>query len=167
MKHPETLRSKLDDLRRSGWQIAYLSRPEPLPEVIVQRYRWVPAEVLEVIQSLSEAHSPDDKAWLLAVSEFSGSSSLAFAWNEWERQSLDAAEGSQQLEAEITHFWDTHFPIMMSVKSGYAYFALEAATLKVVVGEEPEYEEPSVLADSLAEALDLVVKRDPTVERWV
>jgi hypothetical protein len=153
-------------LERAGWTVKLLPARRSLPSDLLARYPQLPADVRAFVESLSEAYSSDEQSWILTASDFHGDSSSAYAWNEWERQSLSAAEGDGQWMARITEFWDRHFPFLMSVKSGYAYFAIERESLAVVVGEEPEYEETQQLAPSLAEVLELIGVRDPRVTRW-
>ena len=50
-------------------------------------------------------------------------------------------------------------------KSGYGYFALEKKSGQIVRGEEPEYEEATVVASSF-EALGLLARAAPEVSRW-
>ena len=99
--------------------------------------------------------------------DFSGESGLAFAWNEWERQSIEAAEGDEELERRVVAFWDSHLPILLSVKSGYAYFAIEQSSLRIVRGEEPEYEEATPLAPSFTALLQLIKGRDRRLSLWI
>jgi hypothetical protein len=119
-----------------------------------------------MIEEASIVRSPDERAWLLTSADFHGNES-AYAWNEWEKQSLEAADTDEEWRNSIVQFWDGHFPVLMSVKSGYAYWALEHRNCAVVCGEEPEYEEPSPLARSGDEMLELLVRRDPRIDRWV
>jgi hypothetical protein len=46
-----------------------------------------------------------------------GAIGFAVRWDEWERQSLDAAGEDDEWRARIRSFWDTHFPILLSVKT--------------------------------------------------
>ena len=48
----------------------------------------------------------------------------------------------------------------MSVRSGYAYYALAQEALYVVVGREPDFEDASPYADSFASFIRKLV-RDP------
>jgi hypothetical protein len=82
--------------------------------------------------------SPDEKAWLLTEADFAGTSGSAYAWNEWEQQSLEAAGSDEAWKATIVSFWDDHLSILFSTRSGYAFFALEKDGLGVVYGEKPE-----------------------------
>ncbi len=108
----------------------------------------------------------DDKTWVLTSRDFSSTTDAAFAWNEWERQSLEAAAGDPVLEALIVAFWNDHCPVMMSVRSGYAYLAIEKGTLLIVEGDEPELEEARVVASSLLEALERAAPSEATTSRW-
>jgi hypothetical protein len=126
----------------------------------------MPPEHRELVESLGLVSSADQKAWLVTGCIFSGDVS-AYAWNEWEQQSLEAAGADEGLARTIRAFWDRHLPILMSVKSGYAHFSLDLETLRVVQGEEPEYEATSPLASSIDEVLELILRRDPRVARWV
>jgi hypothetical protein len=55
----------------------------------------------------------------------------------------------------------------MSVKSGYAYFALQSDSLKVVCGEEPEFEATGEVASSFGEFLQMLVAEHQRLVRWV
>jgi hypothetical protein len=67
----------------------------------------------------------------------------------------------------IKDFWDHHLPILMSVKSGYAYWAVEHPAGNVIAGDEPEYEEVSMLGPSISEAHNLIVAQVPRIQLWV
>jgi hypothetical protein len=127
----------------------------------------MPAGYRNLVEETGAACSADDKAWLLTVADFLGISDSACVWNEWERQSLDAADSDEKWKGKIREFWDNHLPVLMSLKSGYAYFAIEKTTLHVVCGEEPEYEETLPIASSVAELLDLLANSSPKLARWV
>jgi hypothetical protein len=64
---------------------------------------------------------------------------------------LDAARGDTGYISEIRAFWDSHFPFLFSVRSGYAYHAVCTAADRfgqVVEGYEPAFEEALPVADS-------------------
>jgi hypothetical protein len=54
----------------------------------------------------------------------------------------------------------------MSVRDGYAYLAVERETLCVVEGDEPEYEEARVVAQSVLEVLERMARPGPPGSRW-
>ena len=149
-----------------GWSVQELSQPRPLPEGILARYPGMPSEYRELVESAGLVSSSDEKAWLNTTCTFSSGVS-AYAWNEWEQQSLEAAGKDEELTRTIRRFWDRHLPILMSVKSGYAHFSLDLETMRVVQGGEPEYEDISPLAPSIDEMFQMVLRRDPRLERWV
>jgi len=157
----------LDSLVQLGWSVERLSQRQTLPDEILKRYPGMPLDHREFVETTGIVASPSATAWLVTSCVFTGTSDLAYAWNEWEQQSLEAAEKDLALRTSIERFWDRHLPIVMSVKSGYAYLALDLNTLQIVRGEEPLYEESSLLASSLHEMFSLVVNRDPRVQRWV
>jgi hypothetical protein len=158
----------LDRLERVGWTAERLSQPEPLPEQILERYPDIPAEYREFAESAGFVVGPGETAWLVTSCVFAGTSKCAWAYNEWERQSLEAAGNDQALAKEIRAFWDRHLPVVMSTKSCYAYFALDLDTQQIVQGEEPMYEDVgSPLAGSLDEMFRLIVTRDDRVSLYV
>ena len=164
MKNYEAI---LNRLVQMGWTVDRLPQPKPLPEEILKRYPAIPADYRELIESLGLVTSPERTAWLVTGGIISGECKIAFAWNEWEIQSLDAAGKDGAWATSIRQFWDHHFPLLMSVKSGYAYFALDLTASNVVQGEEPEYEEVSPLAPTIAEMFRMVIDKDPSIEAWV
>jgi len=156
----------LDQLARRGWRVERLPRREPLPVDVAKRYPMLPAEHEELIETYGLVASPSDTAWLVTARVVAGRTDVAHTWDEWEVQSLDAAGDDIEWKQDITRFWDRHFPVLMSVKNGYAYFALDLETFQVVQGEEPEYEETTPIAGSLQGLLQML-DRDPRLARWV
>jgi hypothetical protein len=160
-------RQALARLAALGWRVDSAPAPGPLPGAVASRYPWIPASHREFIQETRCAVSPEEKAWLLTAADFSMESETPYAWNEWERQSLDAAGSDEDWKQEIEAFWDDHCPILISVKSGYAYFAIERGSLRVVRGEEPEFEETAPVASSVLDFLQRIAASDPGLVRWI
>ncbi len=150
----------------TGWKSELLTGREPLPSHVLSRYPGIPEDYLEFVESTKSVVAPGDIAWLVTTRVFAGKAGVAYAWNEWEQQSIEAAEGHPSLSVAVHDFWDKHLPVLMSVKSGYAYFALNLDSLQVVCGEEPEYEEPIILASSLEEMFRMCATRSPRLARW-
>jgi hypothetical protein len=164
----QAYKGMLEELRRRNWKVRLRKKPTPLPDDITARYPWIPSHIREFMEETDAVESPDDKSWFLTSADFSGESQAAFSWNQWELDSLDAAEDDSELQAEIRSFWAEHFPILMSVKSGYAYFAIRRQDLAIVQGEEPEYEESvDDVTDSFSEFMQMVALGDPRLERWI
>ena len=146
----------------AGWHIrirdeAALCLKNPVQE----RYPRLPEEYLTFLSWVARCTNPDETAWFLCEEDYNGQSDSAFQWNEWELQSLEAAQGDDEWKNSIRAFWNTHFPIFLSVKSGYAYLAIcvsETDYGAVVCGSEPEYEETQKIADSFQGLLPLLTQ---------
>ena len=149
-------------LRESGWTVEEQSgRSFQLPPDIAARYPRLPEALIEFLSGLTLCMDSSQKTWFLCQGDFEGSSGSAFRWDEWERLSLDAARGDARLISEIRGFWDTHFPFLFSVHSGYAYHAACTAGDRfghVVVGGEPEFEEAQPVADSFESFLEELLR---------
>src|SRR4051812_43261167 len=114
----------LAQLRNCGWSVNVLPAPLPLPESLRSRYPWIPDDVATFFSELGHACRGDEKFWLLTALDYRGESDSAFAWNEWEVQSIEAARGDVDWINQIHKFWDNHLPIALSVSDDYAYMAL-------------------------------------------
>jgi hypothetical protein len=154
-------------LEQAGWQIIRSEKRLTLPLNIQSRYDWVPSSHRGLIEEVELAHSPDDAAWLVTAADLAGTSGTTFRWNEWEKQSLRAAREDESWRRHITQFWDAHFPVIMTLRSGYAYFALERVSLNIVYGCEPEFEAVISIASSTPELLRLLAVRDARVAHLI
>ncbi len=102
---------------------------------------------------MSDVCRSDEKLWLLTVQDFCGETNSMFAWNEWELQSIEAAEDDDDWIKQIRSFWDRHLPLAHSVEDGYAYFALKPDH-SIVFGREPEFEETEPVAAIFSQFLE-------------
>ena len=159
----------LDKLSSKGWRVVLAQDPvvKGLPCDILQRYPQLPEETQAFIAATKEIISPDEKAWFLCLPDYQGQSESAYAWNEWEQQSLDAAKGDEKWQQKIRSFWDKHFPIFHSVKNGYAYLALRVSDGKVVCGKEPEFEEVSEVSASFSAFLKTLTETPDFIDKLV
>ena len=103
----------LDKLTQGGWSVERLSQREPLPAEVAERYPGLPGDYREFIEECGLVVSPSDTAWLVTARVVAGRADVSYAWNEWEVQSLDAADGDLDWQRRITQFWDRHFPVLM------------------------------------------------------
>ncbi len=155
----------LDVLEERGWTIV---RREPgsidLGTVVSQRYPHLAEDYVEFVSAFDECWSEKHQMWFLSAADFRGESDKAFKWDEWERMSLDSAEGDADLIEQIRSFWDQHIPILHSVGSGqYEYLALRLSGENagaVVHGFEPEFEQADIVCPSIGnvEALATAVR---------
>lgn len=84
--------------------------------------------------------SGDATCWLLTSKDYAGEGDSAFAWNEWELQSLEGAGSDESWAEEIRAFWDRHLPVGLSLDGGYGFHAIRDDGV-IVWGNEPEFEE--------------------------
>jgi len=149
-----------------GWAVQKRQEPAIFPEPCAERYPWLPGNVIAFITGFDAVVAPGQQAWLITCSELIGESESAFSWDQWEQDSLSAAAGDLAWQASIRSFWDEHFPILISVKSGYAYAAI-GKDLSIVAGEEPEFEETEKIANDFSSFLSLLANGDSRLARWV
>ena len=149
----------IQQLRQLGWTIeeGAASRFE-LPPAISARYPRLPEALTEFLSGLSTCTNRDQTAWFLCKHDYCGTSESAFRWDEFEQMSIEAAaaDNDKTCRAEIRGFWDIHFPFMLSVQSGYAFYAVCTSPDRfghVVEGCEPMFEEVSLVARSFPEFL--------------
>ena len=154
-------------LEQAGWGVKRNDPPRQMPRPIHKLFEWVPMDLRRFTECYEELSSPDMKSWLLTEAEFSGRSPSAFAWNEFERQSLEVAGKDKAETARVTAFWKAHFPLLLSVKSGYGYYAMKREDLSIVHGEGPNYEDTTVIAPTFEAFLALIVAGDAAITDWV
>ena len=132
-----------------------------LPDDVLNRYKEIPKAYLEFLKIFRECVSPDEKTWFLCEDDYENMTS-AFKWNEFEIIGLEAAreDSDEEWEKEIKEWWDSHFPIIISVKNGYAFYAIDMSTDtgEIVYGIEPEFEETEKVAENIQDFFRLVVE---------
>jgi hypothetical protein len=166
-KISEEFTDLLNYLQGAGWAVRLRSSPLVIPEGMSPRYDWVPSDLREFIGSTETILSPDETSWVITGGVLSGTSGLAYAWNEWELDSLEAANGDLEWQQRIRGFWDLHFPVIMSVKTGYAFIGIRAGDGSIVCGADPEFEETTVVASSLSEFIRNLRTGDPQLSPWI
>lgn len=136
-------------MNKCGWNIEMKKeRGFNLPETIKKRYKHIPEIWFEFIAVVQSMVSGDETTWFLCEDDYDLQGTRAFHWNEWELVSLENAENDEEWENEIKEFWDKNFPIILSVKNGYSYYAISMENGSIVKGSEPEFEECEKVADS-------------------
>ena len=155
-----------NSLRAVGWAVREQHDGASLPRICAERYPWLPDDVVAFLTDFETVVSPAQTAWLITRAEILGESDSAFCWDQWEQDSLSAATGDDAWQQSIRRFWDAHFPIMVSVKSGYAYAAIRE-DLSIVAGEGPEFEETEKIAESFLGFLRQIADRSSDIQRWI
>ncbi len=151
----------LNYMRAKGCQVE-MESPPPLPQWITGRYHNLPHLWLQFVGTVSELFSPDETVWFLCAEDYDTRLDHAWRWNEWEQLSLENAQGDQEWTGQIKDFWDQHLPIVLSVRDGYAYYAISMADGSVVYGRGPEFEACETAAASFAEFLERIM--DGTIQ---
>lgn len=147
----------IDRIGKLGWKS---QPPKDVPakkHPILSKYD-IPAELWEFWSSFSRLESADECTWFLFPDDYKEvTDPNEFAWNEFERISLEAALDDTGAAA-VREWWSRHLPILMSVKGGYSFYAVDTVTKKIVHGFEPEFEEVTTAAESFTDLLDKIIK---------
>ncbi|WP_036660999.1 MULTISPECIES: SMI1/KNR4 family protein [unclassified Paenibacillus] len=126
---------------------------------LLSRYKEIPNDYLEFLSVVKRCITPDEKTWFLCEDEYNNRSEAEFKWNEFEMLSLEAARDDELWKSEITAWWDSYLPIVMSVDGGYSFYAIDLTNDigAIVRGYEPEFEEVEQAAHNLEEFLELIM----------
>lgn len=147
-------------MKEQGWNIELNKvRKKHLPKVIEENYANAPSPWLDFILDVKSISNSNDTTWFLCSDDFEAQEEELFRWNEWELISLESAEGDVEWENKIKEFWKSHLPIIMSVIDGYSYYAISIRNGSIVRGEEPEFEECEIIADSFEKFLKGIINK--------
>jgi hypothetical protein len=129
-----------------------------LPDYIKIRYLNIPVEFLEFIKTINSCICDDEKTWFICLKEYNKTSDFAFSWDEIEQMSF--IEGEEEFNDDIRKFWDNYLPIVLSVKNGYTYYAIDTRKNigTIISGNDPEFEEYELIAQSFFEFLDMIME---------
>lgn len=160
----ELFRRAAECLQEAGWTCesapsAEDGVPSPLRTASEAVIRWV--------SSFSRLSNSDETVWFLARDDYSTGAEGAFAWNECEQLSIQAATTDDEAFA-VSRFWERQLPVLLSVRDGYEYLAVRDDGA-VVHGTEPEFEETAVVFSHFEDLLRYVIMRpaapDGVIER--
>ncbi|MBU3179415.1 SMI1/KNR4 family protein [Clostridium estertheticum] len=145
--------------KNEGWNVIDRHEDElQLSNVIVGRYKTLSNEHLGFLRSVKQCITPSEKTWFICENEYNDNSDIAFKWNEFEVLSLEVAKNDDEWKLEISTWWDSHLPIVMSVDNGYSFYAIDLKNDgSIVQGYEPEFEEVEKVANNLEEFLELIM----------
>lgn len=146
-------------LQEAGWTCEpLLSTEDGVPSALHR----APETVIRWVSSFSLLSSSDETVWFLSRPDYSTGAEGAFAWNECEQLSIEAAATNDEAVA-VARFWKRHVPILLSVRNGYEYLAVRDDGA-VVHGTEPEFEEAVVVFSRFDDLLKYISAR-PAVAR--
>lgn len=149
-------------LRMLDWHIIEKKKAFISLRFLLERYGELPEEFTHYLKSIETGTSPDKNVWLLCEAEYNGNSDDEFRWNELELLSLESACDDISWQNRIKTFWNNHLPFILSVKGEYSYFAIgvgEANYGQIFYGMEPEFEEVTLVADSLNDFISKLEKQ--------
>lgn len=130
---------------------------------VLKKYQHLPDEVIHLLEKCKCVESNDETTWFLCGEDYNYESDDAFKWNEFELISLEAAHDDEEWKKNILDWWNDKLPIILSVRDGYLFYAIDMGNNGVIIkGEEPEFENTVVVADSYYEFIKKVM--DKTIE---
>lgn len=133
---------------------------ETLNKRFQTRYSHLPDDYLAFLKTYSLLTNQSDTTWFNSIADFNETNDENdFKWNEFEIQSLDAFDGDVENQQEVKNFWNKHIPIILSVKKGYSYFAINVSEEnfgKIYYGDEPEFEEAVLVSNSFTSFIEAI-----------
>lgn len=116
---------QLDDyltlLTNAGWKVELATSGNvELAEAFRRRYASIPESYMMFLRRVASCANANDTVWFLCAGDYNGTSQSAWAWNEFEKMGLEAAEDEKE-SARLVEFWSSHLPFMYSVGGDYAY----------------------------------------------
>lgn len=147
-------------LKLNDWKVEEnLVNSNRLDIDVLKQYKNIPLSFLEFLEHFNSITSQDETTWFICADDYNGKNEDAFRWNEFELMSLEAAEGDEEWEKEIKEWWKYKLPILLSVKDRYSFYAIDLIdnSGSIVRGEEPEFEEAYIVANSFDEFLDMIM----------
>jgi len=139
------------------------SEHEALGKRFQARYPRLPDDYAAFLKTYSLLTNQSDTTWFNSISDFNGTNvENDFKWNEFEIQSLEAFDGDAENQQVVKDFWNNHIPIILSVKNGYAYFAINVSEEnfgEIYYGEEPEFEEAELVSNSFTSFIEAMQKK--------
>lgn len=153
-----------ESLQEAGWRC---EPPPPTEEGVPSALHTASETVIRWVSSFALLSNSDETVWFLSRHDYSTGAEGAFAWNEWEQLSIEAATTDAETEA-VSRFWKRHLPILLSVRNGYEYLAVRDDGA-VVHGAEPEFEEADVVFSQFEDLLRHIItppaRHDHVVDR--
>jgi hypothetical protein len=163
----EFLLKIINKLKEKKWHVKNYMQPAKVVfnKDFTNRFPILPEDFKFFISHIESAISSDEQSWFLCLDDFNNPQPDSVQWNQYEQISINAAEKDNDVSwvSEIKSFWDCYLPIMLSTRSGYAYIAIGICNAnfgKIYHGIEPEFEEVTLLANSLTEFLENFIKID-------
>lgn len=150
----------IEALKNIGFVVTERLERKELSSDLQNRYSELPADYQEFLQRFQTITNGNDNVWFNSIEDFNGESDSGFRWNEFELMGLEALADDKESCDMIRLFWDSHIPILMSVKDGYQYLCIDLSPEnygKIYYGVEPEFEDSAeFVCDSFNHLLEML-----------
>lgn len=150
----------VDTLTRQGW--LHKAAPTSKAFALPVPYQSAPLELIDFVSSFLFLRNRSDTMWFLSSEKYNERVADGFSWNEFELMSLSAAAGDSEWTKAIQLFWSQHLPVFLSVHGHYQYVAYCSDgpnNGKYVFGEEPDFEEVSIIGTSIEQAVEWLTSK--------
>lgn len=150
----------IEALKNIGFVVTERLERKELSSDLQNRYSELPADYQEFLQRFQTITNESDNVWFNSIEDFNGESDSGFRWNEFELMGLEALADDKESCDMIRLFWDSHIPILMSVKDGYQYLCIDLSPEnygKIYYGVGPEFEDSAeFVCDSFNHLLEML-----------
>ena len=150
--------------KSNNWQLELSTDKKQFPSEILQRYINIPNEYKIFYAQIDLCANQSNTTWFFSENDFlEANGENAFAWNSFEKMSLEALADDDVALQEITEFWNLHLPVMYCVGGDYEHYAINITTGAIVNGYQPEFEDVTEVATSFCDFLDKIIKGEIAV----
>ena len=109
----------LEALKALQWNISTDKLPDNfcVEDIANGRIQYTPKEFQEFINLFSMCANREDTVWFLSAKDYQNTDESAFAWNEFEKQSLEYAENDNERN-KVSEFWELIYLFLSQLKMG-------------------------------------------------
>ena len=150
--------------KNNNWRLDLSRDKKQFPSEILQRYICIPNEYKIFYEQIALCANHSETTWFLSESDFLvANGEIAFAWNSFEKMSLEALADDEETVQEVTEFWNLHLPIMYCVGGDYEHYSINITSGTIVNGYQPEFEDVIEKAKSFCDFLNKIIKGEISV----
>lgn len=129
---------------------------------VLRNFKNLPLNWKNLAEQYSIIENEGQTVCFLCADDYNAKPDGEFQWNEFETISLNAAIGDEKWAEEIKKWWSDKLPIVMSVRNGYSFYAIDTGKGNgaIIRGQEPEFEDAKVVAEDFDSFLKKVIGGD-------